>query len=570
MARMRDRLDAPVLCGVGAAFDFHAGPHLAGAARGCRSAGSSGSTGSRRSRAGCCRATCCYNPRFVLGVRAPVPARAPQRLARLPRHAHDVAVIGLGRVGLPLALSFADRGLRRDRRRRDAERARRRRGAAGCRSRRPAPGAARARARRAAGSSSPSASQDAAAGRPHRAHARHARATRTSRSTCRTSAACSTTCCRCCARATRWSCARPSRPGTTEWVAGYLEQQRGFAVGEDLFVAHVPERIAENHFLEEIATLPCIVGGVGEGSGARAAELFEVFGTEIVQTTPVQAELAKIWTNILRYAHVRAAQPADDGLRAVRRERLRGDRPDQPRLPARRDRARPGSPPAPACARTSPSPRSARARPACCWPSRACTRRVPLFLVEGLKRGSADRCATARSPCSASPSSATPTTCATRSRTSSIRLLERELADVAAPRPARARRVRAARRGARRAPTPSWSPPTTPAFEEPARAPAATARCSWTRGTCSAPAQVFALRARVAALRASEPRPRHRRRRHDRRGGRAPAAARRRLRGARLRPARGARAGCARAARSTPATCASSTRRARRSAAART
>jgi UDP-N-acetyl-D-mannosaminuronic acid dehydrogenase len=90
-------------------------------------------------------------------------------------------------------------------------------------------------------------------------------------------------------------------PGTTDWVAGYIEQRRGFRVGEDLFVAHVPERIAENHFLEEIATLPCIVGGVGEGSGAKAAELFELFGTEIVQTTPVQAELAKIWTNILRY-----------------------------------------------------------------------------------------------------------------------------------------------------------------------------------------------------------------------------------------------------------------------------
>ena len=90
-------------------------------------------------------------------------------------------------------------------------------------------------------------------------------------------------------------------PGTTEWVAGYIEQRRGFKVGEELFVSHVPERIAENHFLQEIASLPCIVGGVGEGSGARAAELFEVFGTEIVQTTPVQAELAKIWTNILRY-----------------------------------------------------------------------------------------------------------------------------------------------------------------------------------------------------------------------------------------------------------------------------
>ena len=90
-------------------------------------------------------------------------------------------------------------------------------------------------------------------------------------------------------------------PGTTDWVAGYIEQRRGFRVGEDLFVAHVPERIAENHFLEEIATLPCNVGGVGDGSGAKAAEPFEVFGTEIVQTTPVQAELAKIWTNILRY-----------------------------------------------------------------------------------------------------------------------------------------------------------------------------------------------------------------------------------------------------------------------------
>jgi UDP-N-acetyl-D-mannosaminuronic acid dehydrogenase len=90
-------------------------------------------------------------------------------------------------------------------------------------------------------------------------------------------------------------------PGTTEWVAGYVEQRRGFRVGEEIFVSHVPERIAENHFVEEIATLPCIVGGVGDGSGDRAAELFEVFGPEIHHTTPVQAELAKIWTNILRY-----------------------------------------------------------------------------------------------------------------------------------------------------------------------------------------------------------------------------------------------------------------------------
>jgi UDP-N-acetyl-D-mannosaminuronic acid dehydrogenase len=90
-------------------------------------------------------------------------------------------------------------------------------------------------------------------------------------------------------------------PGTTEWLAGYVEQRRGFTVGEDFFVAHVPERIAANKFVEEIETLPTIIGGVGAGSGAKAAELFEIFGAEIRQTSPVEAELAKIWTNIFRY-----------------------------------------------------------------------------------------------------------------------------------------------------------------------------------------------------------------------------------------------------------------------------
>jgi UDP-N-acetyl-D-mannosaminuronic acid dehydrogenase len=90
-------------------------------------------------------------------------------------------------------------------------------------------------------------------------------------------------------------------PGTTEFVAGYLTKHRGFAVGDDLFVTHAPERIAAGRFLEEIDTLPCIIGGVGERSGERTAALFAVFAAPIVQTTPVQAELAKIWTNILRY-----------------------------------------------------------------------------------------------------------------------------------------------------------------------------------------------------------------------------------------------------------------------------
>src|SRR6188472_3691649 len=80
-------------------------------------------------------------------------------------------------------------------------------------------------------------------------------------------------------------------PGTTEFVAGYLEKHRNLRVGDDLFVAHVPERIAADRFLEEIGTLPCIVGGVDPSSGERAASLFAVLRGPIVQTTPVQAEL---------------------------------------------------------------------------------------------------------------------------------------------------------------------------------------------------------------------------------------------------------------------------------------
>jgi UDP-N-acetyl-D-mannosaminuronic acid dehydrogenase len=92
-------------------------------------------------------------------------------------------------------------------------------------------------------------------------------------------------------------------PGTTDFVAGYLSKHRGFDIGEEVFVAHAPERIAAGRFLEEIDTLPCIVGGVGARSGEVVAELFGAFRAPIVQTTPVQAELAKIWANILRYTH---------------------------------------------------------------------------------------------------------------------------------------------------------------------------------------------------------------------------------------------------------------------------
>ncbi len=92
-------------------------------------------------------------------------------------------------------------------------------------------------------------------------------------------------------------------PGTTDFVAGYVAKHRGLRAGEEVFVAHAPERIAAGRFLAEIDTLPCIIGGVGERSGEAVAELFGAFRAPIVQTTPVHAELAKIWANILRYTN---------------------------------------------------------------------------------------------------------------------------------------------------------------------------------------------------------------------------------------------------------------------------
>jgi UDP-N-acetyl-D-mannosaminuronic acid dehydrogenase len=91
-------------------------------------------------------------------------------------------------------------------------------------------------------------------------------------------------------------------PGTTDFVARYLRRHTRLEPGRDVHVAHAPERIAAGRFFEEIGTLPCIVGGVGDDGGEAAARLFSTFGAPIVRTTPVQAELAKIWTNILRYS----------------------------------------------------------------------------------------------------------------------------------------------------------------------------------------------------------------------------------------------------------------------------
>ena len=185
-----------------------------------------------------------------------------------------------------------------------------------------------------------------------------------------------------------------------------------------MFVAHVPERIAAGRFLEEIGTLPCIVGGIGEASGERAAGCSSGFGAPMVQTTPVQAELAKIWTNILRYAKFalpnllmmdceRYGANVFEVIELINRDYPRGGM------------AQPGFT-AGTCLRKDFAFSEERSNaPGMLLAVSRVNESVPLFLVEGIKRRLGEAaCASARSRCSAWPSSATPTTSATRSRTS--------------------------------------------------------------------------------------------------------------------------------------------------------
>jgi len=85
-------------------------------------------------------------------------------------------------------------------------------------------------------------------------------------------------------------------PGTTEGV-----QRRLHAAGLDADVVFCPERIAEGHALEEIRSLPQLVGASSSDAYERAARLFERLGVQIVRTTPIEAELAKLLTNTWRY-----------------------------------------------------------------------------------------------------------------------------------------------------------------------------------------------------------------------------------------------------------------------------
>jgi UDP-N-acetyl-D-mannosaminuronic acid dehydrogenase len=85
-------------------------------------------------------------------------------------------------------------------------------------------------------------------------------------------------------------------PGTTAYVAQHL-LERGCRVD----VAFCPERIAEGHALEELHTLPQIIGADTDEAGERAARLFGTLAEKTIRTTTKEAELTKLFTNTWRY-----------------------------------------------------------------------------------------------------------------------------------------------------------------------------------------------------------------------------------------------------------------------------
>jgi UDP-N-acetyl-D-mannosaminuronic acid dehydrogenase len=85
-------------------------------------------------------------------------------------------------------------------------------------------------------------------------------------------------------------------PGVTDRV-GRMVADRAL----DVDVAYCPERIAQGQALVELTRLPQLVSGCTDKARQRAAEFFRSTGAEVIGLSPVEAELAKLFTNSYRY-----------------------------------------------------------------------------------------------------------------------------------------------------------------------------------------------------------------------------------------------------------------------------
>jgi UDP-N-acetyl-D-mannosaminuronate dehydrogenase len=98
-------------------------------------------------------------------------------------------------------------------------------------------------------------------------------------------------------------------PGTTEdIVEKILKDESGLAPGKDFGLAHVTETTIEGLALFELRTLSKMIGGIDPGSSRAAAGLFTVFGAPIhIFEGPRITETVKLFLNIYRDVNIALA-----------------------------------------------------------------------------------------------------------------------------------------------------------------------------------------------------------------------------------------------------------------------
>src|SRR5574337_276764 len=85
-------------------------------------------------------------------------------------------------------------------------------------------------------------------------------------------------------------------PGVTKLVYDRIQ-----TLGRRVHIAFCPERISEGRALEELVKLPQIVAAFEPEAMERAHQLFAIITSTIIELAPLEAELAKLFTNSWRY-----------------------------------------------------------------------------------------------------------------------------------------------------------------------------------------------------------------------------------------------------------------------------
>jgi UDP-N-acetyl-D-glucosamine dehydrogenase len=98
-------------------------------------------------------------------------------------------------------------------------------------------------------------------------------------------------------------------PGTTEEVlVPLLHGESGLTVGEDFHLAFSPERIDPSNPTYKVKEIPKLVGGITHECTTAAAALYRQIVAQVIElSTPVVAELAKLYENTFRSVNIALA-----------------------------------------------------------------------------------------------------------------------------------------------------------------------------------------------------------------------------------------------------------------------